>query len=142
MKNLHNLCRVLLAITVVSLFFANNDAYCDAPPQTSDDIKKIDRTVSQMNERLNHLEGTVSQMNERLNHLGDEIMQIRGDMKSMENSLRSDMNNMENSLRSDMYTNFRWTLAIIFGSWITIIGTFVAFFLALFNKLNDHKKSL
>ena len=125
MKNHYN---YFLVITLVSLLFTSNNAYCGAPPQTSDGIKKI--------------EGIVSQMNERLNHLGDEIIQIRDDTKSMENSLRSEMKSIENSLRSEMNTNFRWTLAIIFGSWITIIGTFVAFFLALFNKLNDHKKSL
>jgi len=135
MKNYYN---YFLAITLVSLFFTSNNALRGGPAQTTNHDIKI-------------IEGIVSQMNERLNHLGDEIIQLRGeiiqlrdDMKSMENSLRSemksirvDMKSMENSLRSDMNTNFRWALTIIFGSWITIIGTFVAFFLALFNKLND-----
>lgn len=88
-----------------------------------------------MNERIAKIEGTVSQMNDRLNHLGDEIIQLRGDMKSMEVSIRSDMKSMETSLRDDIKSNFKWTLAILFGSWITIIGTFVGFFLILLNKL-------
>ena len=66
-----------------------------------------------LEERTAKIEGTVSQMNERLNHPGDEIIQLRDEMKS----------------------NFKWILAIILGSWITIIGTFIGFFIPLLNKL-------
>ena len=75
-------------------------------------------------ERMAKIEGTVSQMNERLNHLGDEIMQLRSEMKE---EIRE--------LRSETKLNFRWTLAIILASWITMIGTFVGFFIALLDKL-------
>jgi len=73
-----------------------------------------------LEERTAKIEGTVSQMNERLNHLGDEMLQLRDEMKS---------------IRDEMKSNFKWTLAIIFGSWITIIGTFIGFFIALLDKL-------
>ena len=63
--------------------------------------------ISRIEERMSKLEGVVSQMdkrlddmNKRLNHLGEEVV----------------------NLRREMAANFRWTVALIFGMWVTIMG--------------------
>ncbi len=69
-----------------------------------------------LEQRVANIEGTVSQMNERLNHLGDEMIGLRGEI---------------NGIREKIDSNFKWLIFMILSSWITIIGTFIGFFIAM-----------
>ena len=80
--------------------------------------------MDNLEQRVANIEGTVSQMSERLN-----------DTNLRMNHLSDNMKEMETSLSKKIDSNFKWTLAIILASWITMIGTFVGFFIALLDKL-------
>lgn len=59
-----------------------------------------------MEERLAKVEGILEQMDKRLNHMEAEMSELRAVITELKKSID---------------TNFRWTVGLIIGIWVTVI---------------------
>lgn len=87
--------------------------------------------MPQIEERTAKIEGILEQMSERISDLREEVSSLRADF----NSLRADLDTKVEGLRQEMgklnqgiQDNFRWTMAIMIGSWVTIVGIMITLF--------------
>lgn len=88
-----------------------------------------------LEERVARIEGTLEQMNERLNHLSDEQVYLKQQIDRMNENLNDRINGLEIRINDRMDKQFKWTLAIVMGSWITLMGTMITLFGIMFHKL-------
>ena len=69
--------------------------------------------------RIAHLEGAYEQIDKRLSGVETAVLQLRQEMSL----LRQEMS----QLRQEMREQFRWVLGFQILSWLSILGTLLAF---------------
>lgn len=89
--------------------------------------------MPQMEERTARIEGILEQMSERINDLREEltgrINDLRSEVTERISALERRVDSLDtkfDGLSKEIRDNFKWTLAILIGSWFTIIGVILA----------------
>ncbi|MBI1986757.1 MAG: hypothetical protein HYS70_00190 [Nitrospinae bacterium] len=78
-------------------------------------------------ERTARIEGILEQMSERISDLRAEVTErisaLEGRVSSLETKVEG---HLQVHLGQQIQDNFRWTMAILIGSWVTIIAVILA----------------
>jgi predicted nucleic acid-binding Zn-ribbon protein len=73
----------------------------------------------QIEERVAKIEGTIEQMNERLNHIETDLRDLRSDLGTLREETKSEIRDLSQKIES----NFKWTMGLMLTMWVTIILT-------------------
>jgi len=77
--------------------------------------------------RIAHLEGAYEQIDKRLAELRQETTQQFAQVRQEIAQLRQDTNQQFTHLRQEMREQFRWILGFQILTWVSILGTLLAF---------------
>ena len=76
-------------------------------------ITRIEKDVAYLKEQFAYLRGIVEQMNKRLSRLENEVVHLRDEIRSQ----------------------FRWTIGLILGMWVSVMCTLIPILLKLLGLL-------
>jgi uncharacterized coiled-coil protein SlyX len=117
--------------SILSLFILDRSSFIYYPKdgvklmEIDERVAKIEGTLEQMNERLNHIETDIGTLHADLGILREEmkteIRDVREKLESNTRDLRGEMKD----LRGEMRSNFKWTMGLMITMWVTIILTII-----------------
>lgn len=95
--------------------------------------------MPQIEERTAKIEGILEQMSERITDLREELTgriddlrtEVTGRISALEgrvSSLETKVEGLQIHLTQQIQDNFRWTMAIMIGSWVTTVGIMITLF--------------